>query len=82
MITSKDLAPLDCESLENWRNDLKHLKDETLRDLYIFSRNFYAFSCLNHYNGEICSGCKNLDFCKSCKLTTVVVWHELSERSV
>lgn len=36
MITRKDLAPLDDASLENWRNDLKHRKDETLKDLYVF----------------------------------------------
>ncbi len=65
MITAKDLAPLDDASLENWRNDLKQFKDETLRDLYSYSRDFYGFPCLNHYNGEICNGCKDYDFCKS-----------------
>lgn len=38
MITRKDLAPLDGTSLELWRKELEHRKDETLRDLYVFSR--------------------------------------------
>ena len=80
MITEKDLAPLDSELLADWRNDLKHLKDETLRELYVFSRDFYSFPCLNHYKGEICNGCKDYDFCKSCKLTMVEVWRELANR--
>lgn len=81
MITRKDLAPLDDASLENWINDLKHRKDETLRDLYVFSRDFYAWPCRNHYNGEICDDCKNHDFCQSCKLTMVEVKNELVKRS-
>lgn len=81
MITRKDLAPLDDASLEIWRNDLKHRKDKTLRDLYVFSRDFYAWPCRNHYNGEICDGCKNHDFCQSCKLTMVEVKNELVKRS-
>lgn len=81
MITRKDLASLDDASLETWRNDLKHRKDETLRDLYVFSRDFYAWPCRNHYNGEICDGCKSHDFCQSCKLTMVATWRELIKRS-
>jgi hypothetical protein len=80
MITRKDLAPLDDASLEIWINDLKHRKDETLRDLYVFSRDFYAWPCRDHYNGEICDGCKNYDFCQSCKLTMEEVKHELEIR--
>ena len=81
MITRKDLAPLDDASLEIWRNDLEHRKDETLKDLYVFSRDFYAWPCRNHYNGEICDDCKSHDFCQSCKLTMVATWRELIKRS-
>lgn len=80
MISRKDLAPIDDKSLELWRKKLKHIKDKTLRDLYVFSRDFYAWPCRNHYNGEICDGCKNYDFCQSCKLTMVEVKHELTRR--
>lgn len=81
MITRKDLAPLDDESLELWRNTLKRCKTKKLSDLYVFSRDFYAWPCRNHYNGEICDGCKNHDFCQSCKLTMVEVKNELVKRS-
>lgn len=80
MISRKDLAPIDDKSLELWRKKLKHIKDETLRDLYVFSRDFYAWPCRDHYNGEICDGCKSHDFCKSCKLTMEEVKHELTRR--
>lgn len=40
MITRKDLAPIDDKSLELWRKKLKLIKDKTLRDLYVFSRDF------------------------------------------
>lgn len=81
MITTKDLAPLDDTSFELWREKLKHRKDETLKDLYVFSRDFYAWPCRNHYNREICDGCKSHDFCQSCKMTMVSVWCEIIERS-
>lgn len=80
MITRKDLAPIDDKSLELWRKKLKLIKDKTLRDLYVFSRDFYAWPCRDHYNGEICDGCKNYDFCQSCKLTMEEVKHELEIR--
>ena len=80
MITRKDLAPIDDKSLELWRKKLKPIKDKTLRDLYVFSRDFYAWPCRDHYNGEICDGCKNYDFCQSCKLTMEEVKHELEIR--
>lgn len=51
MITRKDLAPIDDKSLELWRKKLKLIKDKTLRDLYVFSRDFYAWPCRNHYKG-------------------------------
>ena len=81
MITRKDLAPIDDKSLELWRKKLKHIKDETLRDLYVFSRDFYAWPCRDHYNGETCDSCKNYDYCQSCKLTMVEVKNELVKRS-
>lgn len=80
MITRKDLAPIDDKSLELWRKKLKLIKDKTLRDLYVFARDFYAWPCRDHYNGEICDGCKNYDFCQSCKLTMEEVKHELEIR--
>lgn len=80
MITRKDLAPLDGTSLELWRKELKHRKAKTLLDLYIFSHNFYAWPCRDHYKGEICEDCENHDFCQSCKLTTEEVKHELERR--
>lgn len=81
MITRKDLAPIDDKSLELWRKKLKHIKDETLRDLYVFSRDFYAWPCRDHYNGDICDDCKSHDYCQSCKLTMVEVKNELVRRS-
>lgn len=80
MIIRKDLAPIDDKSLELLRKKLKLIKDKTLRDLYVFSRDFYAWPCRDHYNGEICDGCKNYDFCQSCKLTMEEVKHELERR--
>ena len=80
MITRKDLAPLDDASFELWRKELKHRKAKMLLDLYIFSRDFYAWPCRDHYNGEICDGCKNHDFCLCCKLTIKEVKHELERR--
>lgn len=80
MITTKDFAPLDNTSLELWRKDLMHRDAKTLYNLYIFSRDFYAWPCRNHYNGEICDDCKNYDFCQSCKLTFEEVKHELERR--
>lgn len=80
MITRKDLAPLDDASFELWRKELENYKDEMLKDLYVFSRDFYAWHCRNHYNGEICDGCKNYDFCESCKLTMEELKHELTRR--
>lgn len=81
MITRKDLAPIDDKSLELWRKKLKHIKDETLRDLYVFSRDFYAWPCRDHYNRDICDDCKSHDYCQSCKLTMVEVKNELVRRS-
>lgn len=80
MITTKDLAPLDDASFELWRKELKHRKAKTLLDLYVFSIDFYAWPCRDHYNGEICDGCKSHDFCQSCKLTMEEVKHELERR--
>ena len=81
MITRKDLAPLDDASFKLWRKELENYKDEMLKDLYVFSRDFYAWPCRNHYNGEICDDCKSHDFCQSCKLTMVATWRELIKRS-
>lgn len=69
MITRKDLAPLDDASLEIWRNDLKHRKDETLYALYDFCQ-------------DICDDWRVYDYCQSCKLTMVEVKNELVKRSL
>lgn len=81
MITIKDLVPLDDMQLESWRNNLKNLDKETMKDLYVFCQDFFVWPCRNHYLGETCDSCANHDFCLRCKLTIAEVKHELIKRS-
>lgn len=54
MITRKDLAPLDDESLENWREKLKYRRAKTLLDLYLFCKDFFGWACYKDYVGFTC----------------------------
>lgn len=44
MIMRKDLAPLDDMQLESWRNTLKNLDKETMKDLYVFCQDFFCLA--------------------------------------